>query len=153
MQRACGLPSPSDPLQYAAIGVDMPTRNSNARKEVIDLLKEDHKQVKKQFREFEKMDPQEDAQSCEELVRRTCSELDVHATLEEELFYPAARAALKGQEGEDLLDEAKVEHQSVKMLIEQLEGMGSTDPMFKASFTVLGEYVKHHVQEEEGEMF
>jgi len=131
----------------------MPSRTPHAREQVLELLKEDHKQVKKHFRDFDKMEPQDDPQACEELVRRTCSELTVHATLEEELFYPAARNALQGKEGEDLIDEAEVEHNSAKQLMAELEGMQPDDPKFKATFTVLGEYVKHHVKEEESEMF
>lgn len=131
----------------------MPASRSNAREQVLELLKEDHKHVRKYFREFEKMDPDEDAQACHALAMRVCAELEVHATLEEELFYPAARAALHGQEAEDLLDEAEVEHHSVKMLISELQAMSVEDPKLKAHFIVLSEYVKHHVKEEEGEMF
>jgi len=120
---------------------------------VLDLLREDHKQAKKHFRDFEKMDPEQDPQACEDLVRQTCAEIQVHAKLEEELFYPAARNALQGKEGEDLIDEAEVEHNSAKQLISELEGMKPDDPKFKAHFTVLGEYVKHHIKEEEGEIF
>ena len=129
----------------------MPSKS--ARDQVIDLLKEDHKQVKKEFRDFEKMDPEADEQACEELVARVCAELEVHTTIEEELFYPAARAVLSGSEDESLLDEAQVEHNSAKMLISELQGMSAGDPMLKANFTVLGEYVKHHIKEEEDELF
>jgi len=129
----------------------MPASRSNAREQVLELLKEDHKHVKKHFREFEKIE--QDPQTCHALAMRVCAELEVHATLEEELFYPAARAALQGQEAEDLLDEAEVEHHSVKMLIGELQDMSAQDPKLKAHFMVLSEYVKHHVKEEEGEMF
>jgi hemerythrin-like domain-containing protein len=74
----------------------------------------------------------------------------VHTTLEEEVFYPAVREAI---EDEDLLNEAAVEHESAKMLIDQLENMDPDDPNYHATFTVLGEYVKHHIKEEETEMF
>ena len=131
----------------------MPTRNSSAREQVLELLKEDHKHVKKHFREFEKMEPEQDPQACHALVMRVCDELEVHARIEEELFYPAARRALAEKEGEDLIDEAEVEHNSLKQLIAELRGLTPQDPKFKANFTVLGEYVKHHVKEEEGEMF
>ena len=127
--------------------------NASAREDVIQLLKDDHKHVKKHFREFEKMDPEQDPEACQELVTRVCDELEVHAQLEEELFYPAARRALQGKEGEDLLDEAEVEHHSVKQLIAELRELQPADPKFKAHVTVLSEYVKHHVKEEEGEMF
>ncbi|MED5618946.1 hemerythrin domain-containing protein [Ideonella sp. BN130291] len=131
----------------------MPTRNSSAREQVLELLKTDHKHVKKHFREFEKMDPEQDPQACQELVMRVCDELEVHAQIEEELFYPAARQALAEKEGEDLIDEAEVEHNSVKQLIAELRSLTPQDAKFKANFTVLSEYVKHHVKEEEGEMF
>ena len=115
----------------------------------IELLKEQHDKVKKAFKEFEKLD-REDAATQQQLVQRVCEDLKVHTTLEEELFYPAAREAI---DDEDLLNEAQVEHETAKMLIEQLENMGPDDPNFHATFTVLGEYVLHHVKEEEGEMF
>jgi hypothetical protein len=131
----------------------MPTRQSSAREQAIDLLKEDHKHVKKHFRDFEKMDPEQDPEACQQLVMRVCDELEVHTQIEEELFYPAARTALAGKEGEDLIDEAEVEHASAKQLIAELRGLQPEDPKFKAHFTVLSEYVKHHIKEEEGEMF
>lgn len=115
----------------------------------IELLKEQHDKVKKAFKEFEKLD-REDSERARELVQATCEDLKLHTTLEEELFYPAAREAI---DDEDLMNEAQVEHETAKMLIEQLENMGADDPNFHATFTVLGEYVMHHVKEEEGEMF
>ena len=115
----------------------------------IDLLKEDHEKVKKAVKEFEKMD-RSDTESCRELVERVCAELRVHTTLEEEIVYPALREAI---EDEDIMNEAAVEHETAKMLIEQLENMEPDDPNYFATFTVLGEYVMHHVKEEEGEMF
>lgn len=132
----------------------MATRgNASAREQVLELLKEDHKHVKKHFREFEKMDPEQDPQACQDLVMRVCDELEVHAQLEEELFYPKAREAMAASEGEDLIDEAEVEHNSLKQLIAELRGLTPQDQKFKANFTVLSEYVKHHVKEEESEMF
>jgi hemerythrin superfamily protein len=115
----------------------------------IEMLKEDHDKVKKAFKEFEKMD-REDIASAQQLVQTVCEELKVHTTLEEEIFYPAAREAI---EDEDILNEAQVEHETAKMLIEQLENMGADDPNYYATFKVLGEYVTHHIKEEEGEMF
>jgi hemerythrin superfamily protein len=77
--------------------------------------------------------------------------LTVHATAEEELFYPAARDAL-GEE-EDLIDEADVEHATAKELIAQIQGSSPDDPHYDAKVKVLGEYIDHHVKEEEGEIF
>jgi hemerythrin-like domain-containing protein len=115
----------------------------------IEMLKADHDKVKKAFKEFEKLD-HEDTEAARQIVETVCEDLKVHTTLEEELFYPALREAM---EDEDLLNEAAVEHETAKMLIEQLENMGPDDPNYRATFTVLGEYVMHHVKEEEGEMF
>jgi hypothetical protein len=123
---------------------------SGMRESVLQMLKDDHKKVKKAFRDFEKLDPHEEPERCAELVTRTCTELEIHAQLEEEIFYPAVRQALKEH---DLLEEAEVEHTSAKMLIANLRGMSPEDEKYGATFTVLGEYVKHHIQEEEKEMF
>jgi hemerythrin-like domain-containing protein len=115
----------------------------------LEMLKEDHDRVKKSFKEFEKLD-REDAEAMQQLVQTVCEELKVHTALEEEIFYPAVRDAI---EDEDIMNEAQVEHDTAKMLIEQLENMGPDDPNYHATFTVLSEYVKHHVKEEEDEMF
>lgn len=122
---------------------------SAARKEVLDMLIEDHKRAKKLFREFEKLS-EDDAEERESLVSLACAELKLHTQLEEDCFYPALRGKLKE---EDLLEEAEVEHASAKQLIEQLDAMDAEEPKFAATFKVLGEYVKHHIKEEESEMF
>lgn len=124
-------------------------RSRSKSVEAIDLLKQDHDKVEKAFREFEKMD-REDMEACRQLIMTVCEDLKVHATLEEEIFYPAVREAI---EDDDIMNEASVEHETANMLIEQLENMQEDDPNFHATFTVLGEYVRHHVKEEEGEMF
>jgi iron-sulfur cluster repair protein YtfE (RIC family) len=117
--------------------------------DAITLLKADHDEVKEAFEEFEKMD-HEDAAALEKLVTHVCEELKAHTTVEEEIFYPAVRAAI---EDDDLMNEAQVEHDSAKELIEQLDGMDATDPMYAPTFKVLCEYVLHHAKEEEDEMF
>jgi hypothetical protein len=138
----------------------VPTRKSAAKvpakkaavklTDAIAILKDDHKNVKKLFKDFDKMkDKAEDAEK-EALVKRICTELTVHTQIEEEIFYPAARKAIDDQ---DLLDEAAVEHASAKDLIRQLQSMAVSDPLYDAKVTVLGEYVDHHVQEEQDEMF
>jgi len=137
----------------------MATRNSSgsgargasgAKSKIIAMLKADHKKARKAFKDFEKMDPQEEPEQCQALVERTLAEIEVHAELEEQLFYPAARGAI---EEEDLIDEAEVEHMTAKVLIEQLKGMQPEDEKFAATFKVLGEYLNHHIEEEEGEIF
>jgi hemerythrin-like domain-containing protein len=127
----------------------MPKSATKTAMDAVTLLKQDHEKVKKAFKEFEKMD-HEDTSAMKELVVQVCNELKVHTTIEEEIFYPAAREAL---EDDDLMNEAKVEHESAKQLIEQLEAMEASDPLYVATFTVLGEYVQHHIKEEESEMF
>ena len=124
--------------------------NAKARNEIIEMLMEDHKRVKRAFRDGEKQTEEDDDDALEQIVRQTCAELTVHATLEEEVFYPALRKEIRQT---DLLDEAEVEHASAKSLIAELEQMDSSDPKFAATFKVLGEYVKHHIREEEGELF
>ena len=76
--------------------------------------------------------------------------MTVHATIEEEIFYPAVRKAIKDN---DLMNEATVEHASAKDLIAQIKGMDAGDEMFDAKVTVLGEYINHHVKEERSDMF
>lgn len=124
--------------------------NSKARAEVLDMLKEDHARVKKAFRDAQKLDSEEDQEELQMIVEQTCAELEVHARLEEELFYPAVRGAIKETE---LIDEAEIEHESAKALIAQLRQMTPADEKYAPMFKVLGEYVKHHIKEEEKEMF
>ena len=124
--------------------------NSRAKNEVIEMLKEDHQRVKKAFKTAEKLHSEEQHEELQALVEQTCAELRVHMQLEEELFYPASRQAVKE---EDLIEEAEVEHGSAKALIEQLNGLSVDDPKYMATVTVLGEYVKHHIKEEEGQLF
>ena len=124
--------------------------NSAARSGIIEELKQDHKRVKQAFREAEKLDAEEDGEELKAIVDQTCAELEVHARLEEEVFYPAAREVLKE---EDLIDEAEVEHGSAKALIAQLREMGPDSEKYQATFKVLGEYINHHVKEEENEIF
>ena len=117
--------------------------------EAIEMLKQDHDKVEKAFKQFEKIDRQDTA-TCRELAMSVCEDLKIHTSLEEELFYPAVREAI---DDEDIMNEAAVEHETAKTLIEQLENMEPDDPNYYATFTVLGEYVMHHVKEEEGELF
>ncbi|MBA3695788.1 MAG: hemerythrin domain-containing protein [Methylotenera sp.] len=121
----------------------------SANKDAISLLKEDHAKVKKLFKEFEKLSEKDD-DSKVEIANQICMELIVHAMVEEEIFYPAARMAI---DDDDLLNEAEVEHDTAKDLIAQIQTMSPDDEMYDAKVTVLGEYIDHHVEEEEKEMF
>jgi hemerythrin superfamily protein len=129
------------------------TMATRAAKDACDLLDADHRNVKKMFKEYEELTNSRSrtaAQKKMELARQICHELTVHAQVEEEIFYPALRAALKET---DLLAEAEVEHKTAKDLIAQIEAMGEADEMFDAKVTVLGEYIDHHVKEEKNEIF
>lgn len=116
------------------------------------VLREDHKRVGALFKQYERT--KDDLSSAEKsaLAGEICRELTVHATLEEEILYPAARAAL-AEDGEELLDEAEVEHAIAKEMITWIEAASPDDPLYDAKVTVLGEYVRHHVEEEHDETF
>lgn len=115
--------------------------------DAIKLLKEDHKEVKGWFKDFDKTD--DDARK-QKLANQICTALMVHAQIEEEIFYPAAYEAI---DDDDLLDEAEIEHASAKALIAEIQASSVGEPLFDARVTVLGEYVAHHVEEEEKELF
>jgi hemerythrin superfamily protein len=121
---------------------------SRAPKDAIALLKADHKEVKTMVGQF---NSSRSESKKAQLAEQICAALEVHAEIEEEIFYPAAREALK-KDG-DLIDEAEVEHTSVKELIAKIKGGSPGDDLWEAQVKVLGEYVNHHVKEEEGEMF
>jgi hemerythrin superfamily protein len=119
----------------------------------LDLLKRDHQEVDKMFHQFEEIKDGAGDDEKENLVTQICDALTVHAQIEEQIFYPAARRALGVPEGTDLLDEAAVEHQTLKDIIGRLEAAPTDDPLYDAGVKVLSEYVKHHVKEEENELF
>jgi hemerythrin-like domain-containing protein len=125
--------------------------NAKNAMDAISILTEDHDRVKTMFTDFDKLTKSEDKeQEKSALVERICEELTIHARIEEEIFYPAVRAAI---DDDDLMDEADVEHAGAKELIAQLEEMEPGDDHFDAKVTVLGENVDHHVKEEQGEIF
>lgn len=126
-------------------------RTKTPKNEAIAQLTADHASVKKMFKQYEKL-VKGDAGNSEkqQLAAKICADLTAHATAEEEIFYPAARQVLAEP---DLIDEADVEHASAKDLIAQLQGSSPSDDHYDAKVKVLGEYIDHHVQEEEGEMF
>ncbi|MEO8125820.1 MAG: hemerythrin domain-containing protein [Bryobacteraceae bacterium] len=125
--------------------------SETSQKDAVALLMADHAAVKKLFGAYKKLMAQEaDSSEKQDIAAQICGALTVHAQIEEEIFYPALREALDDQ---DMMDEAEVEHASCKDLIAQLEGMDAGDDLYDAKVTVLGEYIDHHVAEEEGEMF
>jgi len=120
----------------------------NLTMNAVKLLKADHQEVAALFEKFESTGDEEQGDIAEQI----CQLLTVHAQIEEELLYPAAREALQ-KDGADLVDEATVEHASVKDLVSQIESADPSEDLFDAKVKVLGEYVAHHVKEEEGELF
>jgi hemerythrin superfamily protein len=123
------------------------TRKNPGSKDALALLRADHKQVSALF------DAYEGARSTKrklELSKEICSELKVHTTIEEEIFYPALRR-VKGMG--DMLDEANVEHAGAKHLIGEIERSSPDDDYYDARIKVLSEYIRHHVKEEQDEIF
>jgi hemerythrin superfamily protein len=121
------------------------TRKSD---DAIAMLKADHRKVKKLFDDFEDASGSKTQQK---IVAEALMELKVHATVEEEFFYPALRAQIEDTDG--IMDEADEEHHVAKILIAELEQMEGDEDHWEAKFKVLAESVRHHIKEEEGEMF
>lgn len=111
----------------------------------IEMLREDHRKVQQLFEHFEQA-----SDSKEQICEQTITELETHTTLEEEIFYPAAQEQIEEKE---LIDEAQEEHHVVKLIMAELKKMGADDERFEAKFKVMSESVKHHIEEEESELF
>jgi len=122
-------------------------RGTNGKVDATTLLRADHKLVSELFEQFEKSRSPDKKKA---LVEQICQELTIHAQIEEEIFYPAVKAALNDSE---LVPEARVEHETLKALVAQLEGAEADGEDYDARVKVLSEYVKHHVKEEQTEMF
>ena len=125
----------------------MPTKKKSRTESALTMLKTDHVTVKKLFDRFEKSDSSEK----KEVMTEALGELKVHAAVEEQLFYPALRQQMEDEDG--LMDEADEEHHVVKFLIAELEQMQGNEDHWEAKFTVLAENVRHHIKEEEGQIF
>jgi hemerythrin superfamily protein len=110
--------------------------------DAIAMLKADHRKVEEIFEQFEKATSKSRKQA---LAEQACLELKVHTVIEEEIFYPACR----GQIEEDLLNEAYVEHDAAKLLINEIEAGGPEEDFYDAKVKVLSEMIEHHVEEEE----
>ena len=118
--------------------------------DAVELIKSDHRKVEKLFREFEEAGDRA-YKTKQELVGQIVEELEVHATIEEETYYPAVEAKAR-KDGKELVAEAVEEHHVVKILLGELRSMSSEDEAFDAKVTVLMENVRHHVEEEEEEL-
>jgi hemerythrin superfamily protein len=119
--------------------------------DAIDLLKADHKKVKELFRQYEEVGDRA-YQKKKGIAEEVFTEITIHSTLEEELFYPAVKAKTD-KDGKDLVAESIEEHHVVASLIEELKALDPKDERYDAKFTVLMENVEHHIEEEEGELF
>src|SRR3712207_4272911 len=115
---------------------------ASGKQDATRLLTEDHREVEALFEKFESAS--RDGKK-EEIARRICTELKVHTMIEEEIFYPA----LRGKISDDDLDEAMVEHDGAKVLINEIEAGGADEEFFEAKVKVLQEQIEHHVKEEE----
>jgi hemerythrin superfamily protein len=120
---------------------------SSKAQDATVLLKSDHKRVSDLFTEYEAAYSNTKKK---QIVDEICKELTIHAQIEEEIFYPAVKRALKDKE---LIPEAKVEHATLKELIAQVKEEEPNSEMFDAKIKVMHEYVKHHVKEEQNEIF
>jgi hemerythrin superfamily protein len=118
--------------------------------DAITMLRNDHKTVERLFKRFEKAGDRANVEK-RQIVDRIIEELSVHAAIEEQVFYPVARATVPGTE--DMALESLEEHHVVKWVLSELADMDPTDERFDAKTTVLIESVRHHVKEEEGEFF
>lgn len=121
-----------------------------SEEDAVNLLKKDHREVDAMFKEYEAAKEGRPA-AREKIARMICAALSVHATIEEEIFYPVVRREVK--DAHDLVSEAAVEHQTLKDIIARLKAAPAQDPLYDAGVKVLSEYVKHHVKEEENELF
>jgi hypothetical protein len=108
----------------------------------VSLLKKDHRQVEAWFDEYEQLDSDKEKLA---LFKQIALALKVHTQIEEEILYPEER----GDVEDDMLDEALVEHDGAKKLIAEIEAMKPSEDLYDAKVKVLGEYIKHHVKEEE----
>ena len=115
----------------------------------IELLMSDHRKVEDLFERYESEKDGEES-TRKQVAQRICNELKVHAQVEEELFYPWLK---ENMDEMDKVEEAYVEHAGAKDLIAQIQAAGEVDDTYDAKVKVLSEYIKHHVKEEENEIF
>lgn len=128
----------------------MTTRQKTQQTDAVSLLKQDHRKVKKAFERYQELGPQA-YKTKKSLADEICEELIRHTQIEEEVFYPEFRKAVK--EARPIANEAKVEHDSARELIHQILEMDAEEELFDAKVKVLSEQIEHHIKEEEEEMF
>lgn len=133
---------PTTPASHGASKTRRTRRTGRRDPLAVRLLKQDHREVEGWFDEYEQLE--QDAEKLE-LFNKIALALKVHTRIEEEIFYPSER----GDVEDDLLDEAYVEHDGAKKLIAEIEAMQPAEAFYDAKVKVLGEYIKHHVKEEE----
>lgn len=122
-----------------------------SEQDAIAVLTDDHERVRKLFRDFEQINQEEgNDYRKRNLVQKIWTEITIHAQVEEEIFYPVARNAIND---DNLLEEAHVEHSSFKELIAQIDSMGAGNLYYDVKIMALGEYLDHHFQKEQDEMF
>jgi hemerythrin-like domain-containing protein len=149
--RGVAMARPDDPFESQDDVSDKSEDDELDEQDAVSLLTSDHAEVKQMFEEYRQLvQDNADDDRRDELAAEICSALTVHAEIEEDIFYPALRERLD----DDLaLDQAEVEHAIARDLIEQIVAMEPDDALFDARVLVLAEYVEHHVQEEESEIF
>jgi hemerythrin superfamily protein len=132
-------------MQTDPHGQDYEDTGSESR-DAFELLKADHRQVQDLFTQFEDADSRRRNEIAEEVL----TALETHTTIEEQAVYPAIREAV---EKDEMMDEAREEHHVAKLLMKELRKLEVNDDTYPSKFKVLGEIIRHHVEEEEGEMF
>ncbi len=136
------MPAPSGAKSQAKARSGRTRRTNRPDPLAVTLLKQDHREVDGWFETYEQLDSEKEKLA---LFNKIALALKVHIRIEEEILYPEER----GEVEDDLLDEAYVEHDGAKKLIAEIEAMKPSDEFYDAKVKVLGEYIKHHVKEEE----
>ena len=122
--------------------------SARRREDALSVLADDHARVAELFARFDRLESNGPRKAA--LVERICDEVEIHSRIEEEIFYPSVRAAIHD---DDLMDEAAVEHETAKSMVEQLRALRPGDFHYDAKVKVLREYIRHHVDREQRDIF
>jgi hemerythrin superfamily protein len=141
------VPMPSSEDHPAA---KMPRSQNTQSKDAVALLTADHDKVKQLFREYERLQRLGDIGLKADLAQQICMELEIHTTIEEEIFYPAVKSETGDQK---MVQEAIQEHAEAKELIARIQGLPGDDPDLDGTVALLRRAIEHHVEEEEKQMF